>query len=339
LSSASDGRSAYLDLVDRVRRFARAWIPAGGRVAVVSKGDDALLALDGVEAVHFPGTPEGGYAGYYPADGADALAQVEQLRARGIRHLLFPATAFWWLDHYAGLREHLERDCERVSRDDETAVLFALMPALAETGPAPTADAVAAATAQLAEVLDALLPPGVGALVVDAEAARGGLRALRAGGARFVAVPHDPALAPPGAGALLTALRESCGLVTDQRHVCTLFDLRRPARTDPEPPARGPSAEDAVDPAAARVARGLLPAGARVLFVHDPRELASALAMGAPADFAVLPPAAADAGPPPPADLDLIWSDRRCRIYALPAVAGHPPTAGAAGPTIAGAPR
>ena len=36
-----------------------------------------------------------------------------RLRAAGAGYLVFPQVALWWLDHYAGLREHLDRHCTR----------------------------------------------------------------------------------------------------------------------------------------------------------------------------------------------------------------------------------
>jgi len=34
--------------------------------------------------------------------------------------------ALWWLDHYAGLRDHLDRRAREVVHDDRTAVIYAL---------------------------------------------------------------------------------------------------------------------------------------------------------------------------------------------------------------------
>src|SRR5215469_338174 len=52
----------------RVRDVARLTLPAEARVAVISKGDDDLLNLDGRYGMHFPQTVGGVYAGYHPAD-------------------------------------------------------------------------------------------------------------------------------------------------------------------------------------------------------------------------------------------------------------------------------
>ena len=43
-----------------------------------------------------------------------------------MRLLLDTQVALWWLDHYAELRDHLDRHGRMVVRDDRTAVIYAL---------------------------------------------------------------------------------------------------------------------------------------------------------------------------------------------------------------------
>jgi glycosyltransferase involved in cell wall biosynthesis len=117
---------AYKQLVARVRDVVRSHLPAGATVLVVSRGDDELLRLDGRTGWHFPQDEGGGYAGYYPADSAAAVSHLEAMRARGARYLLFPATGLWWLEHYAGLREHLGRHYRELVRQEDACVLFDL---------------------------------------------------------------------------------------------------------------------------------------------------------------------------------------------------------------------
>ena len=126
----------YRTLVWRVRVAAQAVLPPGADVAVVSRGDDELLRLEGRSARHFPQNEAGVYSGSYPADSREAVRQLEAVRARGVTHLLLPSTAFWWLDHYEGLRRHLGENGRLVARDDDCAV-YALTPA----PPAPPARA------------------------------------------------------------------------------------------------------------------------------------------------------------------------------------------------------
>lgn len=120
----------YGELVRRIRALASATLPAGARVLVVSRGDDALLA-PGLTASHFPQGADGGYAGHYPADSEAAIAHLEACRAAGAEFLLLPATGFWWLDYYGGLLQHLmERG--RVLHHDGHCVIFDLRVPLRE---------------------------------------------------------------------------------------------------------------------------------------------------------------------------------------------------------------
>ena len=48
------------------------------------------------------------FTGYYPTDSDDAVERFEGLCAQGADFLLFPRTAFWWLDHYPEFKAYLE---------------------------------------------------------------------------------------------------------------------------------------------------------------------------------------------------------------------------------------
>ena len=117
--------SPYHELVQRVRDVVVATVPPGATVAVVSKGDDQLLKLDGRTGFHFPQNETGGYAGFNPADSADAIARVEAARSSGTRFLVFPSTAAWWLEHYADLCAHLQARF-RLLRQDDTCSVWSL---------------------------------------------------------------------------------------------------------------------------------------------------------------------------------------------------------------------
>ncbi len=99
---------SYQNLAVRILDTVRHLVPREATIAVVSKGDDRLLELEGRRAWHFPQTPAGVYAGYHPADSAAAIQHLEELCRKGARYLLFPQSAFWWLDHYVEFKQHLE---------------------------------------------------------------------------------------------------------------------------------------------------------------------------------------------------------------------------------------
>jgi len=116
----------YGRLVDRTRALVRTVVPAGAVLAVVSRGDDRLTDVDGRIGWHFPRTADGRWAGHHPTDSAAAVAALDDLRRRGARYLVFPATARWWLDYYGGLRRHLDETARLVLDRPETCTVYAL---------------------------------------------------------------------------------------------------------------------------------------------------------------------------------------------------------------------
>ena len=107
-------------------------LPQDATVLVVSRGDEALVALPGRQGRHFPQAPGGEYAGHHPADGREAIEHLEDLRARGADHLIIPATSAWWLDHYTEFAEHLAQRYARVAELPDGYVVFSLTPVRAE---------------------------------------------------------------------------------------------------------------------------------------------------------------------------------------------------------------
>jgi hypothetical protein len=93
-------------------------LPSGASVLIVSKGDDSLLQIGDRRGNHFPQSKDGDYAGAYPGDSREALHHLEALRLRGADFLVFPSTAFWWLDHYREFARALDTNHERVWSDE-----------------------------------------------------------------------------------------------------------------------------------------------------------------------------------------------------------------------------
>jgi hypothetical protein len=114
----------YDTLVVRIRDIVSARLPAHAAVLVVSRGDDRLLVPEDA-AAHFPQGTSGGYAGFYPYDSEAAVTHLEKLRADGAEYLLFPSTAYWWLDYYGGLTTHLLTTA-RVVHHDHHCLIFDL---------------------------------------------------------------------------------------------------------------------------------------------------------------------------------------------------------------------
>jgi GT2 family glycosyltransferase len=116
----------YRALVERLRQQVVDALPSNATILVVSRGDEELLRLQGRRAWHFPRSDDGSYAGHHPADSGEAIARLEQQRAAGAEYIVFPVTGAWWLDHYEGLRRHLEGNYDRVLSDPETCLVFDL---------------------------------------------------------------------------------------------------------------------------------------------------------------------------------------------------------------------
>jgi glycosyltransferase involved in cell wall biosynthesis len=117
--------TAYRQLVERVREVVAASLPAGATVIVVSKGDETLVALVGRRGWHFPQDADGTFAGHHPRDSRTAVEHLEMLRERGGQYLLFPGTAFWWLDHYREFKEHLDTH-HTLRWADEVCIIYQL---------------------------------------------------------------------------------------------------------------------------------------------------------------------------------------------------------------------
>jgi lipopolysaccharide biosynthesis protein len=72
---------------------------------------------------------DGKYSGP-PADDETAIREVEQLRQQGARFLVVTWPAFWWLDCYSGMQQHLRSRCQCLL-ENERLVLFDLRQSVA----------------------------------------------------------------------------------------------------------------------------------------------------------------------------------------------------------------
>ena len=125
-TAEEDWQVVYQQLIRRIRDAVRRALPRNATVIVVSRGDHELLNLYGRQGWHFPQTADGMYAGYYPGSSTAAIAQLEVLRAKGADFLLFPQTAFWWLDYYEEFKKHLENRYRVIVREEDTCLIFAI---------------------------------------------------------------------------------------------------------------------------------------------------------------------------------------------------------------------
>jgi hypothetical protein len=233
-------------------------VPPDASVAIVSKGDQALLQLDGRHGWHFPSDEDGTYLGYHPEDGTAAVRHLDELRGRGVDYLVLPSTAFWWLEHYPELHQRL-RDSHRMVAGEESCLIFGLSERALAAAPVPAAVRDVPQTeavepgAPIQDLARSLLPRDAVTAVLSHE---GGPVALQ--GARSFPLPtksgggvlgHLGAMVMSGVEYLVVPsteldwldrhpelhreLETRHTLVTRQRYVCAIYQLS-PAGADGE---------------------------------------------------------------------------------------------------------
>lgn len=119
-------RSGYDVYRSRIRAALSEALPAASIALIVSRGDDALLDVPGVVTRHFPLGADGGWSGYSPPDGTQAVADLRRARSDGADYLVLPSHSFWWLSFYPELREYLAGAAQALMEEAELVSVFAL---------------------------------------------------------------------------------------------------------------------------------------------------------------------------------------------------------------------
>jgi hypothetical protein len=246
------GQVEYADLVGRVQEVVAGAVPPNSSVLVVSKGDEALLALPGRTAAHFPQDSAGEYAGHHPLDSAAATAALERLRRQGAEYLVIPATARWWLEFYSEFATHLATHGDVVADEPDSCLVYGLgrfggaRADLDHAGPDVSID-------QMRDYLEHLVSAGDNLVVLeeDADGLTAGLAPLQAirlladeeaaeaegeallaelehlaaAGADYLVVPRSVDEWFDRRSGLSARIEGVCRKVADQRHLCRVFDL------------------------------------------------------------------------------------------------------------------
>jgi hypothetical protein len=99
-----------------------ACVPEAERVALIDQDELGIAEeLRGRRVVQFP-QANGVFAGP-PGDDGEALAELERLRAGGVRYVALAWPAFWWLEEYPRLADAL-RAGQRVLADTPDALVL-----------------------------------------------------------------------------------------------------------------------------------------------------------------------------------------------------------------------
>jgi GT2 family glycosyltransferase len=217
-------KSTYDGLVDDILATLDRVLPPNANVLVVSKGDDRLLQVPNRRCSHFPQDESGGYLGYYPQTGDDALQMLETAESAGAEFFVLPATYMWWLDQYPELAERLSHTRPVVDQAD-LCLVFGLADSL------------------LSDVIRSLLPRDAGMAVVagpsglamrgvmlfptdlNEEQAVEHADRLASIGVQFLVVPRDAFGWLAAQPTLVEHLRTEHRFVTRQSHACEIYEL------------------------------------------------------------------------------------------------------------------
>ena len=192
---------------------------------VVSRGDEQFVRLEGRRGWHFPRHADGRWAGFHPADSQEAVEHLESLRSQGAQYLVFPQTAFWWLDYYGGLREQLEERSRLLVISESCRIYDIRTPRAAGTEQGgPHEDS--GASARVDEIVRRLLPPDAKTAILteDASAPADIVRMVERG-VHFLVVPRSESGWLKPQPELERYLRGQHTLVMRQQYLCEIYQL------------------------------------------------------------------------------------------------------------------
>jgi len=265
------GPEEYDELCHRLGALLQDATPAESVIAVVSKGDPRMIEIEGREGRHFPGDPEGRYAGYYPRTSEEAISQLEAARRAGAEFFCLPATALWWLDHYQALAAWLGSHARVVAEDPETCVLYDLVRVPRQDTKEQGEDQGFGAKVQVRALLDSLLPEdavvyAIGLAGEELAAAGRTVNRIEATGVfglrrrlehaadrpTFLLFARDEATAPTDQE-LERSLASWTRPIARRENLCAIFQVT--AGRDRSRPMRSPRDEAAVDKLSNRLER------------------------------------------------------------------------------------
>jgi hypothetical protein len=115
-------RQEWCEAVEKLRRRLMELAPRGTAFILA---DESQTQVECPDRDVVPFLERNGEYWGRPGDDAMAVRELERLRQGGASLIAFAWPAFWWLDYYAGLRQHLWRNFRCVRRD-EFVVAFEL---------------------------------------------------------------------------------------------------------------------------------------------------------------------------------------------------------------------
>ena len=130
-------RAEYERRVSDLRAAVERTVPDGAKALVVTRGDDAFTREHARATAHFPCSPDGEWVGFHPPDDAWAIEHLEQQRAAGAGYIVFPSSAFWWLEAYRGFARHLDDHYVLVAENQRSYAIYDIREPVVPLEPTP----------------------------------------------------------------------------------------------------------------------------------------------------------------------------------------------------------
>jgi glycosyltransferase involved in cell wall biosynthesis len=112
---------SWSEQLETARRDLQLLLPAGESFILVDEDQwRSEVIAEGRRPLPF--LERGGQYWGPPPDDATAILEVERMRTEGANFMVFGWPAFWWLDCYGGLRDHLSSNYHRVARNSRMVV-------------------------------------------------------------------------------------------------------------------------------------------------------------------------------------------------------------------------
>jgi hypothetical protein len=201
-------------------------------VLVVSRGDEQFVRLEGRRGWHFPRHADGRWAGFHPADSQEAVEHLESLRSQGAQYLVFPQTAFWWLDYYDGLRGHLEERYKLLATSESCRIYDIRAGRGAGMGTGSASEEADAS--RVDEIVKRLLPRDAKVALLTEDG--NDVARLVERGVQFLVVPRSVSGWVKPRPELERYLREQHTLVMRQQYLCEIYELSTRADSEPSVP-------------------------------------------------------------------------------------------------------
>ncbi len=114
----ASGNRQWAEALDSAAASLQAHFPSGLRVALIGSGKLGINIPEVLPVENRNGIDWGS-----PSDDQEAIREVEELRGKGVRHLVFFFPFFWWFDYYHDWNRYINLHSHCIARTDQLIIL------------------------------------------------------------------------------------------------------------------------------------------------------------------------------------------------------------------------